>query len=138
VQIFVRHAGNTLHIERKRARVRRCRNGVTPLKVHVRAARQAGRAGRLRSPVTNCQLDAGGHGCPRPSVVPRHVARRPTDTHDVQPTARQRIGVRAHRTGPMVQRQGPRPPVARVPAQHGVRQHASLGGTGSADGTQRP
>jgi len=97
--------------------------------VHVCTARQTGRAGRLRGPVANSQLDAGSHWCPRQPVVPGHAARRPTDTHDVQPTACQRIGVRAHRTGPMVQRQGPRPSVAGVPAQHGVRQHPSLGGT---------
>jgi len=102
--------------------------------VHVRTARQAGRAGHLRDPVTAGQLDAGGHWRPRPPILSGRYARRPADASDVRPSAGQRIGVRAHHTGPVVQRRGTRPPVAGAPAHYGVRQHASLGGTGSTDG----
>lgn len=138
LRIHVRHAGNTGHTGRQRPLVRRGRHGVAALGVHVRAARQTRRAGRLRGPVAAGQLDAGGHWRPRPPVVPGRAARRPADTRHVWPTAGQRTGVRAHRTNPVVQRRGTRPPVAGAPAHHGVRQHASLSRTESADGAKRP
>jgi len=105
--------------------------------VHVRAARQAGPARRLRGPVPDGQLDAGGHGRPRPPVVPGNFACRPADTRDVRPPAGQRTGVRAHHTDPVVQRRGPRPAVAGAPEHHGIRQHAPLGRTWPTDGPQR-
>lgn len=138
VRTHFRHAGNAGHTERRRARVRRRHHGVAAFGVHVRAAGQAGLAGRLRGPVLDRQLDAGGHGRPRPPVVPGHSARRPADTRDVRPPAGQRTGVRAHHTSSVVQRRGPRPPVAGAPAHHVVRQHSPLGRTGPADWTQRP
>lgn len=107
VRIHFRHAGNAGHTERRRTRVRRRHYGVAALGVHVRAAEQAGLAGRLRGSVPDRQLDAGGHGCPRPPVVPGHSARRPADTRDVRPPVGQRTGVRAHHTSSMVQRRGP-------------------------------